>query len=51
MLDISKCMKFDYLEFIDRVSAKANEICEKEGKKTINNDHLYKSLKVDFIKS
>ena len=33
-------------EFIDKVAAKANEICEEEGKKTINNEHLYKSLKV-----
>lgn len=46
MLDISKGTRPLTLEFIDRVSAQANDICEKEGKKTINNEHLYKSLQV-----
>lgn len=37
------------LEFIDKISSHANEICEKEGKKTINNDHFFTALKVYML--
>lgn len=46
MLDLSKGLHAHNVEYIDKVGALSNEICEKEGKKTISTDHFYKSLKV-----
>lgn len=46
LLDLSKCIPLPIAEFIDKVSAQANQICEKEGKKTINNEHFFKALNV-----
>ena len=44
MLDLSKGTSPAHSEFIDKISAHANDICEKQGKKTINNEHLFKCL-------
>ena len=40
---------FIIVEFIDRVGAFSNEVCEKEGKKTISSDHFYKAIKVTIF--
>jgi hypothetical protein len=32
------------VEFIKLFASKANEICEREGKKTINTDHIQKAI-------
>ena len=46
LLGLSKCYYSLNLEFIFKVTDKANELCEGEGKKTINSAHLYESLQV-----
>jgi histone H3/H4 len=37
------------LEFIHLIASEANEICEKEAKKTIAPEHVLAALKVSFI--
>lgn len=48
-LIFQRVTKLMITEYIDRLGAVSNEICEKEGKKTINSDHFYKALKVSHF--
>ena len=45
MLVVSKGNCYQHLEFISRVSDKANFMCESYSKKTINAEHLEAAMK------
>lgn len=49
MKNINQKKNYYALEFIHLLASEANSVCEKENKKTIGPDHVFKALEVKLF--